>query len=159
MSNTGRLARVRGGVEVEDPPFGGALDDAQREEVKAPEVLPAEGSEKVLSAEDILGADDVEFERVPVPEWGGVVILKTMSAADAIRFHKMSAGANRDEAIVQILAYCACDESGNLLFTTPGQVEKLRRKNIKVFKRLQDAAMDLNGFNEPGRLPKLAKND
>jgi hypothetical protein len=152
MTTATRLPRVREGQEIEDAPaFGGALDDA----VKTPEVLD-EATAKILTAEDILNADDVEYKKVLVPEWGGAIRLKIMSAADAIRFNRMP---NRDEAIVQILAFCACDEDGKLLFTSAKQVEKLREKNIKVFSRLQDACLELNGFKKPGMFAQFAKNE
>jgi hypothetical protein len=118
-----------------------------------------EPKSKVLTAEDILGAQDDEYQRVAVPEWGGDVMLKIMSAADAIEFHRLSMQPQlRDEAIGRIVAMCACDEQGNKIFTTPEQIERLRTKRVDVFKRLQEAAMDLNGFERPGGPSKLAVN-
>ncbi|MFE3382837.1 hypothetical protein [Streptomyces anulatus] len=39
-----------------------------------------------LSAEQILDADDLAIEDVPVPEWGGTVRVKGMSGTERDRF-------------------------------------------------------------------------
>ena len=33
-----------------------------------------------LSRDDILNANDIQIEELPVPEWGGVICVKTLSA-------------------------------------------------------------------------------
>ena len=37
---------------------------------------------KLLTRDEILGAQDIQTERVPVPEWGGEVIVRSMSGSE-----------------------------------------------------------------------------
>lgn len=119
-------------------------------------VSAAARSSRILSAEQILGMDDLNTIDVEIPEWPvngepGLVRLKTMSAREALNFQKqMSASPkNRDDAMINVVVMSAVDEAGTRIFTAK-QVEQLRDKSIKVFTRLQKAAMELNGFSEPG---------
>ena len=37
---------------------------------------------RILDRASILGSDDREIERVPVPEWGGFVFVRNLSGAE-----------------------------------------------------------------------------
>ena len=42
-------------------------------------------SEKFLTRDDILAADDMAYQNVSVPEWGGSVRVRTLCGADRSR--------------------------------------------------------------------------
>jgi hypothetical protein len=120
---------------------------------------------KLLSADEILDVNDVEYVDVEVPEWKGTVRLQTMSADDAIKFTDlMSAPDKRKSAMVRIVALCAVNEAGERLFPDgpeqQGKMERLRKKNVKAFMRLQIEALRLNGFaDDAKKVEAAAKND
>lgn len=101
---------------------------------------------KALTAEEILSAKDTEYKFVEVPEWKGGVWLRTLSAGETIEFSEASR--NTKNGMIRIVRACAVVEEGD---NTPLFQEKhlqvLAEKNIKVIRRLQDAALELNGFN------------
>jgi hypothetical protein len=113
-------------------------------------------SKKRLSAADILGANDVHTVDVEVPEWGGFITLRTLTAGEAILVSERLKSGQRDAAI-QVLAMCAVDSEGNLLFTEE-DVIRLRSKSLKAVMRVQDAALKLNGMKEAQAERDAAKN-
>lgn len=130
--------------------------------------MAAKDLKKVLSAEDILSADDVQVVPVEMPEWGGTVHLRTMTADEAVKFTEyLSDPANKRKGLVRIVALSLCDEKGVRLFPDGiefgPKMEKLRTKNVRAFVRLQKEAMKLNGYDEDEGGDKAsveaAKND
>lgn len=102
-------------------------------------------SVNLLSAEDILSVDDLEYEDVPIPEWKGTVRISMMSADRLVAFDEtMSKPENKSQGMFLILFETATDASGNRLFTTPEQFERLKKKNLRVLNKLQLVAMKIN---------------
>lgn len=104
------------------------------------------GKMRILSANEILEADDIQYEIVDVPEWGGAVRLKTMDTATAMAFGAASEG-EKAQLLPRMLALSAVDEGGELLFSEAA-VEKLARRSFRALNRLQDAMMEINGLKE-----------
>jgi hypothetical protein len=128
-----------------------------RKEEDEENIMVENGKKRYLTAEQILEMDDLNTMDVEVPEWPidgepGLVRLKTLSAREALTFQKqMQVNAKaREDAMVSIVVLSAVDENGERLFNQK-QVELLRDKSVKVFTRLQTAAMELNGFSNPSK--------
>jgi hypothetical protein len=110
---------------------------------------------KILSAQDILDAQDIVTEVVDVPEWGGSVILRTLTGAEAIQLGKLGE-TDKEATSAQVLVLCAVDEKGERIFSE-GDVELLKKKSMRAMLRVQKAAMEINGLTEEA--PKDAKKD
>lgn len=110
---------------------------------------------KILSAEDILKANDIKVEAVEVPEWGGTVHVRQFSAAVRDQFDALLSGnGENDEPDLtnvrgRVLALAVCDPDGKPLFTLE-QAEALGAKSDAAIARVYDAAAKLN---------KLRKSD
>lgn len=102
-------------------------------------------SQPLLSASQIIDAEDLAFEDVPVPEWGGTVRISEMNAADAVALSNDTRDSSTvgEDAIIMILIYACKDADGNRLFTKDDLL-KLRKKNFDVLNRLNRVAMRLN---------------
>lgn len=118
---------------------------------------------KALSKEQILGSKDLKQERVPVPEWGGEVIVSQITAADRDRFETsvyVGEGAarksNTENLRARLCSLCLVDEEGNRLFTD-ADAEALGKKNAEVMDKLFDIAQTINGMNRKD--VDLAKKD
>lgn len=110
---------------------------------------------KVLSAADILNADDARIVFVEVPEWRGGVHVREFSAAQREEFDSLlNAGAEDagegDEVKAdtkniraRVVALTACDAAGVRLFTVD-QAEKLAAKSDVAIGRVFEAAAKLN---------------
>lgn len=115
---------------------------------------------RLVSAQDVYDAPDLTHADVPVPEWTPAGELEEFGARN-IRLLEMSAGqaikftesigdnaASRNKAIVNIIRITAVDLEGKQLFAGSGAMEKLMAKSFKVYQRLSDAALKLNGFRD-----------
>ena len=112
----------------------------------------------LLTKQQILQAEDIKTEIVPVPEWGGEVIVRTMSGTDRdiwdnLMF-KESDYMNNNRARL-----CACtivDDNGNLLFSEE-DLEALGKKSSLALNRAYEVAKRLNGLGSD-EIEDLAKN-
>ena len=110
-----------------------------------------------LTKEQILGANDAEPVSVPVPEWGGTVYVRPMSAGERDRWEGelLARTEKRKEGIAAavenlravFLAKCLCDESGKLLFG-PDDLAALAGKSYRAIDRAYDVAQSINGLSE-----------
>lgn len=106
-----------------------------------------------LSADDILGSDDLDYVDVTVPEWKkngkpGVIRFRAMSAAEAIDFTK-KLNDNSADSYVRVVAATAIDPAtGERLFKGDAVVQRLLEKKSGIFIRLQKAVMKLNNIGK-----------
>jgi len=119
-------------------------------------------SKKLLSKAQILSSDDLETVDVEIPEWKdedgnpGVVRLQSLTGEGIVSFSNQT-DAQKKNSAVRIIAMCAVDEAGNLLFTED-EVAAIQKKSIKAILRLQEAAMKLNGMNADKKEEDKLKN-
>jgi hypothetical protein len=109
---------------------------------------------KVLTAEDILNADDIQLERVPVPEWGGDVFVKATNGkefsglqAQIIERKGNNQRVNLENIQAKLVAICVCDESGKRLFNQK-QVDLLAGKSSAALQRVFKVAQRLSGLGD-----------
>lgn len=120
---------------------------------------------KVLNKQDILQARDVIKEMLEVPEWGGAIYVRSISAAErglieegAAKF-KESKGKNDTFArtfTVKMVSMAVCDENGQRLFEDK-DIALLQQKNAAVISRIAEVAQRLSGFSKQD-LEELEKN-
>ena len=110
---------------------------------------------KMLSAQEILDAEDIVETVVYVPEWKGSVRLRSMTAAEAEAFVREVEVAKDKHGAARVLAWSAVDDEGNKLFTAE-DIEKLRAKSFGAIVRLQKEALRINGMEDEAA--KIAKN-
>lgn len=112
----------------------------------------------MLTRKDILGLDDLQYEDVPVPEWGGTIRMRGMTAADRDEFElavmDLKPGKVQVRALVVML--CAIDDKGQRLFRRE-DVELLGAKSFSVMNRLHQVAVRLSGLG-PGAVDRAEKN-
>jgi len=108
-----------------------------------------------LSADEILGADDLLREPVEVPEWGGTVLVQGMSgtARDKFEAQMMNEnmnGVSKDKALANYRARLAAativDESGKRLFQGDAVVKRLGEKSAQALSRVVEVASRLSGL-------------
>jgi hypothetical protein len=109
-----------------------------------------------LSAEQILGADDLSYEDVPVPEWGGTVRVRELPGTERDKFEAQFVG--RDGASVRaeglegfrarLAAAAIVDESGKQLFRSAAETKRLGEKSARALQRVCDVATRLSKMSE-----------
>ena len=114
----------------------------------------------ILTKEQILQADDLKIETVPVPEWGGEVIVRTMTGTDRDIWDNLLYKEGIENYLDNNRArLCACtiiDANENLLFSEDDIIE-LGKKSSLALNRVFDVAKRLNGLGSE-EVEDLAKN-
>lgn len=117
----------------------------------------------LLTREQILTVKDIETEIVPVPEWGGEVIVKGLSGADRDKYEtslydqqgkKMKI--KLDNVKARLVAYSVVDENGKRIFSEADIVE-LGKKSAKALNRIADVSQKLSGVTKED-MDDLTKN-
>jgi hypothetical protein len=101
---------------------------------------------KMLTASDILEANDIVVEEVYVSEWGGTVRLQSMSGDEVVEFVEKY-GQDKNMSAARIVVMCAVDGEGNRLFTDD-QIEPLKKKSFSAILKLQKVALRINGMKD-----------
>ncbi len=107
-----------------------------------------------LSRDEILNAEDRQFDEVDCPEWGGAVRLRSISGRQRDEYEQSmieqrgnDRKMNLRNARAKLVVLCAVDEAGNPLFTSE-DLRRLSSKNAKPLDRLFSAAQKLCGLTE-----------
>lgn len=108
-----------------------------------------------LSAEQILGADDLPAEDVDVPEWGGIVRVRGLTGAERDKFEasfmsgdKMDSAAGLAMYRARLAAACIVDDEGKKMFRSDAEVKRLGAKSARALSRVVDVASRLSGLTE-----------
>lgn len=105
----------------------------------------------LLTREQIVAANDLPSEVVAVPEWGGDVRVRTLTATERDKMSLELMGAdgkpNFAEFNLRLVAAAMVDESDNPYFGQD-EIEALGRKSSLALQRVTDVAQRLNGITE-----------
>lgn len=109
----------------------------------------------LLTASDILDADDIVAEYVEVPEWGGTVKIMGLSGEARNRVGALMRAEGKktseDEALaffqMRVIAASMVDEDGKRLFSQ-NDVHKLAAKSAGALQRVYDACARISGLSE-----------
>lgn len=99
---------------------------------------------KYLTAEQILSADDFRYAEVDVPEWGGTVRVRTMSAKQRDALNQMFKNRGEVESTEFMLLMCVVDENGNRVLKRE-HLDMLKEKSVAPINRIVKAISDLMG--------------
>jgi hypothetical protein len=117
----------------------------------------------MLTKEQILRAKDIQTETVPVPEWGGDVLVRGLTGRERDEFEQgLVKGAGRKSQInlklatARLCALSIVDEKGNRLFGD-GDIMALNSKSSAALQRVYKTASRLSGLGDED-LEEMVKN-
>ena len=120
---------------------------------------------KYLSRDDILQTQGIQTDEVEVPEWGGKILVRELSAAEVAKIGFGMAGkgggetevdlAKLGEYVPQMIAWCVVDENLNSIFDLE-DIMRLSAKSINPVQRIITKIMELSDLssNEEGEPEK-----
>lgn len=115
---------------------------------------------KYLGREQILNAQDVKTEEVNVPEWDGIVLVKSLTGSEKDRYeqsvYSTKDGVNYNNIRAKLVALCICGEDLKSIFTI-ADVEALSQKSAAALDRVFEVAQRLSGFTKAD-VEELEKN-
>lgn len=116
-----------------------------------------------LTRDQILQVPDLVTEEVSVPEWGGTVLVKTLTGAERDRLEATIVSMNGKKTTTNLknlrakMCVASCvDEEGKPLFTEK-DVEALGNKSAAALQRVFEVGMRLSGLSEED-VDELTKN-
>lgn len=113
-----------------------------------------------LTREAILSADDLKTEDVDVPEWGGSVTVRALTATgrDAMFRQIVGADGKMDQTRYHgaLVASSVIDDGGDLLFSLT-DAEALGNKSAAALHRVSSVAARLSGLANDS-VDEAAKN-
>jgi hypothetical protein len=117
----------------------------------------------LLNREEILEADDRQYDVIACPEWGGDVRVRSITGTQRDAYEASIMGSNGADkklnlrnARVKLIVLGAVDAEGRAIFT-PDDVNQLGRKNAAPIDRLFDACRRLAGMS-PEDVDKLTED-
>jgi hypothetical protein len=103
-----------------------------------------------LTRDQVLNADDCRPQAVEVPEWGGTIYVRQMSAAERDRLEAETFRPNGKHNLANLSArtvvLCACDAGGRRLFSDR-DAEALGKKSAAAVSRVFKVVQQVNGLN------------
>jgi hypothetical protein len=110
-----------------------------------------------LDRQSILSrAPSLPREEVPVPEWGGSVWVRTLTASERDQLEMSWEQTKRVHFRARLVYYCACDEEGKTLFR-PEDLAVIGAHSTAAVSRICDVAFRLNKFTKD-EIEELEKN-
>lgn len=107
-----------------------------------------------LSRDAILGADDLQYEDLDVPEWGGIVRVRSLSGAERDNYEasmRLQRGkefiANMANVRAKLVVRCVVDEDGKRLFTD-NDAPALGEKSAAALDRVFEVAARLSRLSD-----------
>lgn len=100
-----------------------------------------------LTRDQILNAQDMHTEKVSVPEWGGDVFVRTITAGERDKFEMSLDGQRVEDVRASLAALTVCDEANKPLFDM-SDIKKLTVKSAAALDRIFDVASRLNKFSK-----------
>lgn len=117
----------------------------------------------VLTRDEIVKQRELQTELVPVPEWGGEVIVRALSGRERDAFEAAIVEQKGRKAIVntqniraRLVATAVVDEHGQPIFY-PSDVDLLGEQSAAALDRVFSVARRLSGMSEDD-VEELAKN-
>ncbi len=116
----------------------------------------------MLTKEAILESQDLPRELVNVPEWGGSVWIRCLTAAERDAFEASMLNTESKGAIrmanvrAKLVCRAACNEDGSRIFLD-ADADKLGRKSAAAMDRLFSVAQRLSGMSAKD-VEELEKN-
>ncbi len=118
-----------------------------------------------LNRDQILSAVDLKTEDVPVPEWGGTVIVRELTGTERDAYESSIVKTNGTKVTVdsrnlraKLVAMSCVDEDGALLFTSDDVVE-LGKKSAAALDRIVDVAKRLSRIDMSESMADELGND
>lgn len=109
----------------------------------------------ILGRNAILEAKDLKTEEVPVPEWGGEVLIRSLTGEqrdeyEASMFEMSKNGTakkNLANVRARLVMLCIVNEQGEQMFNR-ADIKLLGRKSAAALDRVAQAAQKLNGISD-----------
>lgn len=111
----------------------------------------------ILGKNAILTADDLRYDTVDCPEWGGEVRVRSLTAYEQSHISKLVAEDKRNEVTLKVVQFACVDEDGERIFSAD-DIKQLAMKSYTVIERIGKKIYQLTGFGDQDEVEDARKN-
>ena len=111
----------------------------------------------LLTAENILAAEDFVYDIIECPEWGGEVRVRSLSGGQRSTLKK-AIDAGRDDIDETVCVMAIVDNDGNRIFTQQ-QIAALSKKSTSVISRIAIRVLEISGMRDHEKAVKDAEKN
>lgn len=111
---------------------------------------------RYLTRDEILEVDDIQVWEVEVPEWGGTVLVQSLTAAQVERVQTQHKGKGMKGLTAAFVQMSVVKEDGKKMFHM-SDLDRLSQKSISACTRVLKTIMEQNALEEED-LEELAEN-
>ena len=111
----------------------------------------------ILGKNAILTADDLRYDTVDCPEWGGEVRVRGLTAYEQSCISKLINDEKRNEVTLKVVQFGCVDEDGERIFSAD-DIKQLATKSFVVVDRLGKRILRLTGFGNQDEIEDARKN-
>lgn len=107
----------------------------------------------LLNRESIRNADDIKFEDVTVPEWGGAVRVRALSGTERDKFEAAIVGDRKSRSLkldnlrARLVAMSIVDENNQRIFSD-ADIPWLGKKSAAALQRVYAVCQRLSGLSD-----------
>lgn len=103
----------------------------------------------LTNAEEIISSEDFRYQDVEVPEWGGTIRIRSLSAKQRDTLARKIKADGESEASEMMVVMCVVDEAGQRVFDFK-DIERLKAKSTVPIARIVRALGELtSGTGKP----------
>lgn len=110
----------------------------------------------LINLQDVLNATDTRQITYNVPEWGGDIIIKTLTAGARDDYEKGLLIKDENGQLVRspvlspakFVAACVYQEDGQKMFRTDEHIKVLESKNYNVVRRIFEKCLEVNAMSD-----------
>ncbi len=106
-------------------------------------------ADKILSMEDVIAANDVEYATIPGFKDGEVFRIQSLTAGDLIEWSSANEGEAKRTAGLRLIVHSLVDKDGKRI-ANDTHIATFRAKSHKVTERIVKEILKLNGMNVKG---------
>ena len=117
----------------------------------------------LLNKQNIIDAADIHYKTIAVPEWGGEVRIRSLTAAQRDNYETLLMAQPKHDGMLRLdnvrarfAVMSVVDDAGELVFTD-ADIETLAKKSASALGRIYDAVTALNAI-AAADVEELAKN-
>jgi len=111
---------------------------------------------KFLDKKAILQSQDIQIREVFIPEWGGIVRIKTLNAIERGKIGRILYE-NKDNPIFSenfrsiFVSFALCDERGNRIFSdSNSDIEALNKKSSAAIFKIYEIIKNMTNVGQEG---------
>ena len=110
-----------------------------------------------LTKTAILTAEDMKYDSVPCPEWGGDGRVRGLTAYEQGYVTNLIGDDKKSEVTLKVVQFGCVDENGERLFSSE-DIKQLQTKSYAVVERVGKRILQLTGFGNQDEIDTAKKN-